>query len=418
MTIRGEMMDEKRILSNVEGKLIKEDNKLIQATASMNPSSQKLFEIAVAAIDPKSEDANTVRIDKELIFKSLEINGKNRNNRLTDMLSKLVDDANFTYTEVVDGSNVDVKIKPVYQIKNNHKLAYSELSFAPDIMPLLVELHNRFTKYPLSDIVKMKSKYSIPLYRWLMLSFNQYEYYSTSNKRTQEQLTEYLNPKISLAELRRLTDTENKYKDWRNFRKRVLNTPMEEINNSSDRISFEWEAIRSGKNITDIKFTISKKFIGDQGETEPVEDKYSEYVNSKYTIRLLNNRLLSPLDITNKSFMLTLGEELYPYYDAFVEEYSISKLEKHVQYLGKNKPGKVLKLDLYLKKSLDNYVLKLKEDAKPKVGQTRNGQKIKETVPDWENEKKVQYSAEEKEKLNKEIDARLAELYPEIYDQE
>ena len=52
MTIRGEMMDEKRILSNVEGKLIKEDNKLIQATASMNPSSQKLFEIAVAAIDP------------------------------------------------------------------------------------------------------------------------------------------------------------------------------------------------------------------------------------------------------------------------------------------------------------------------------------------------------------------------------
>ncbi|WP_289759826.1 replication initiation protein, partial [Lactobacillus taiwanensis] len=136
-------MDEKRILSNVEGKLIKEDNKLIQATASMNPSSQKLFEIAVAAIDPKSEDANTVRIDKELIFKSLEINGKNRNNRLTDMLSKLVDDANFTYTEVVDGSNVDVKIKPVYQIKNNHKLAYSELSFAPDIMPLLVELHNR-----------------------------------------------------------------------------------------------------------------------------------------------------------------------------------------------------------------------------------------------------------------------------------
>lgn len=418
MTIGGEMMDEKRILSNVEGKLIKEDNKLIQATASMNPSSQKLFEIAVAAIDPKSEDANTVRIDKELIFKSLEINGKNRNNRLTDMLSKLVDDANFTYTEVVDGSNVDVKIKPVYQIKNNHKLAYSELSFAPDIMPLLVELHNRFTKYPLSDIVKMKSKYSIPLYRWLMLSFNQYEYYSTSNKRTQEQLTEYLNPKISLAELRRLTDTENKYKDWRNFRKRVLNTPMEEINNSSDRISFEWEAIRSGKNITDIKFTISKKFIGDQGETEPVEDKYSEYVNSKYTIRLLNNGLLSPLDITNKSFMLTLGEELYPYYDAFVEEYSISKLEKHVQYLGKNKPGKVLKLDLYLKKSLDNYVLKLKEDAKPKVGQTRNGQKIKETVPDWENEKKVQYSAEEKEKLNKEIDARLAELYPEIYDQE
>lgn len=251
-----------------------------------------------------------------------------------------------------------------------------------------------------------------------MLSFNQYEYYSTSNKRTQEQLTEYLNPKISLAELRRLTDTENKYKDWRNFRKRVLNTPMEEINNSSDRISFEWEAIRSGKNITDIKFTISKKFIGDQGEPEQAEDKYSEYVNSKYTIRLLNNGLLSPLDITNKSFMLTLGEELYPHYDAFVEEYSISKLEKHVQYLGKNKPDKVLKLDLYLKKSLDNYVLKLKEDAKPRVGQTRNGRKIKETVPDWENEKKVQYSAEEKEKLNKEIDAKLAELYPEIYGQE
>jgi len=411
-------MTEKRVLKDVEGKLIKEDNKLITATANMTPLSQKLFEIAVAAIDPNSEDVNTVRIDKELIFKSLEIEGVNRNNRLTNMLSNLSDDASFNYTEIDNGAKVDVKIKPVYQIRNNYRKPYSEVSFAPDIMPLLVELHNKFTKYPLADILKMKGKYSIPLYRWFMLSFNQYEYYSSLKERTREQLSEYLNPRISIIELRKLTGTEDKYTDWRNFKKYVLDVPIAEINKYSERLSVEWNPVRAGRKVVEVQFNISKKYV-DRINKENVDSEkvYSDSANSKYTLLLITNRLLNPIDISNKELIIDLGVTLYPSYDEFANKHGFKQLEKHIQYLGRNKPGKVSNLTAYLGTALDNYIAKLKKEDKNGNASknTKRVVKIRETVPDWENGKEVRYSAEEKERLNKEIDASLAELYPEIY---
>lgn len=405
-------MAEKRVLKDVEGKLIKEDNKLITATANMSPLSQKLFEIAVAAIDPNSEDVNTVRIDKELIFKSLEIEGVNRNNRLTSMLSNLSDDASFSYTEIDHGSRIDVKIKPVYQIKNNYRKPYSEVSFAPEIMPLLVELHNKFTKYPLSDILKMKGKYSIPLYRWFMLGFNQYEYYSTLKERTRDQLSEYLNPRIDIIELRKLTGTEDKYKDWRNFKKYVIDIPIDEINKYSERLSVEWSPIRAGRKVVGVQFNISKKYVDEVEESIDSEKLYSNSVNSKYTLLLITNQLLNPIDISNKDLIINLGEALYPRYDNFANKYSLKQLEKHIQYLGKNKPKKVTSLESYLGKALDNYVIRLENESKgansPK--KFEQGIKAKESMPDWENEKPKKYTGKEKEKLNAEIDELLRGL--------
>ncbi|WP_347284085.1 replication initiation protein [Lactobacillus taiwanensis] len=405
-------MAEKRVLKDVEGKLIKEDNKLITATANMSPLSQKLFEIAVAAIDPNSEDVNTVRIDKELIFKSLELEGVNRNNRLTSMLSNLSDDASFVYTEIDHGARVDVKIKPVYQIKNNYRKPYSEVSFAPEIMPLLVELHNKFTKYPLSDILKMKGKYSIPLYRWFMLGFNQYEYYSKLKERTREQLSEYLTPRIDIIELRKLTGTEDKYKDWRNFKKYVIEIPIAEINKYSERLSVEWSPIRAGRKVVGIQFDISKKYVDEVEENIDSEKLYSDSANSKYTLLLITNQLLSPIDISNRDLIIGIGETLYPRYDNFADKYGFKQLEKHIQYLGKNKPKKVSSLELYLSKAIDNYVAKLESDSKDvdRSKKTNSSVKNRESLPDWENEKPKKYNSEEKNKLNADIDRLFREL--------
>lgn len=392
----------KKVLKEVDGRLIKEDNKLIQSTANMTPMSQKLFEISVAAIDPNSEDSNTVRVDKELIFKSLDITGKNRNNRLTAALERLVDDASFSYTEIENKSQIDVKIKPVYRIQNNHSFAYSEISFAPDIMPLLVELHNKFTKYPLSDILKMKGKYSIPIYRWLMLGFNQYEYYSGGNNRTRDQLNEYLNPRISVDELRKITGTVQKYNDWRNFKKYVLDLPMREINEHSERISFEWQPIRAGRRITDIQFKITKKLIKD--DKENVDDLYVKYANDVYTLKLIANGILSPVDVSKKDLILALGENLYPHYREFEKKHGVDMLDKHISYLSKNKPDKFLKPDLYLKKAFDNYTVKLAN------GTTKKVKKVKEVVPDWDTDGGKKYTEEERRQLNKEIDDLFKEL--------
>lgn len=410
----------KKMLEEIDGKKIKEDNRLIKATAKMTTNSQKLFETAVAAIDPESEDVNVVRVKKEIMFEALKLKGHNRNNRLTAALGKLADDASFVYTEIIDGRQVDTKIKPVYSIRNNHGLPYSEIKFAPEIMKLLIDLHNRFTRYPLEDILKMEKAYSIPIYRWLLMYFNQYEYYMTTNKRTVKQLDTYLNPKIEVDDLRKLTGTLDKYKDYRNFKRVVLNEPMNEINEHSECISFEWHPIRTGKKVTAIQFNIKKKEapIKEQ-QTESKDEVYNRAVNSRYTALLIANGLLMPLDVTKQKLIIELGTELYPLYEEFEGSNSTELLERHLRYLGKNKAAKIDNTPAYLNTALANYIKKLNADNDNTKKPKRRPIKQKETLPDWAKKKNntpVQNSdklSENKEGINEDIDELLRNLYPE-----
>ena len=63
-------------------------------------------------------------------------------------------------------------------------------------MPYLINLKKNFTQHALSDIAELNSKYSIILYRWLSMNYNQYEHYSNKGGRRVEQVEAYRNPTI------------------------------------------------------------------------------------------------------------------------------------------------------------------------------------------------------------------------------
>ncbi|WP_332381897.1 replication initiation protein [Lactococcus cremoris] len=80
-------------------------------------------------------------------------------------------------------------------------------------MPYLINLKKNFTQHAIkSDIDELNSKYSIILYRWLSMKYNQYEHYSVKGGRRAEQVEAYRNPTITVKELREMTDTVNEYK--------------------------------------------------------------------------------------------------------------------------------------------------------------------------------------------------------------
>src|SRR5574337_629033 len=87
-----------------------------------------------------------------------------------------------------------------------------KIEFHREIMPYLIELKEKFTQYALSDLVDLNSKYSIILYKWLSMNYNQYEHYIVKGGRREEQVEAYRNPSISIRELRQITDTINAYK--------------------------------------------------------------------------------------------------------------------------------------------------------------------------------------------------------------
>src|SRR5699024_6515249 len=98
---------------------------------------------------------------------------------------------------------------------------------------------------------------SIILYKWLSMNYNQYEYYKSVGNRSKKKLEVLKNPTISLKELREITETQTKYYGMNDFTKRVLNESISMINENTV-LDIDYEKIKTGKSISDIKFFISK----------------------------------------------------------------------------------------------------------------------------------------------------------------
>ncbi|HFU9602869.1 TPA: replication initiation protein, partial [Streptococcus agalactiae] len=139
-------------------------------------------------------------------------NGKHT--RFKEAIEKMQKQAFFEIKEV-KGKGYNVKsIVPIPYVEWNSYNDMVTLQFQPQIMPYLIDLKKNFTQYALSDVMELNSKYSIILYKWLSMNYNQYEHYSVKGGRRTEQVESYRNPSIKVSELRILTDTMNEYKNF------------------------------------------------------------------------------------------------------------------------------------------------------------------------------------------------------------
>ena len=119
--------------------------------------------------------------------------------------------SNFEITTEQNGEIHDIGITPVYYADNNYSSDYAVIRFAPEILPFITDLKKNFTQYQLNDILHLRNKYAVSMYRWFTMNYRQYEYYANSGKRREDQIEKYANPEITLEELRKLTGTEKKY---------------------------------------------------------------------------------------------------------------------------------------------------------------------------------------------------------------
>jgi len=123
-----------------------------------------------------------------------------------------------------------------------------------DMKPYLLQLKENYTRYELIWTLHFKSKYTIRLYE-LVKSIHFHDLYEYTREYT-------------IDELRRLLDAEI-YTNWINFRQRVLDPAVKEINENSDKI-VRYEPIKRGRSFTRIKLFISSK---DSIETEEIRDR-------------------------------------------------------------------------------------------------------------------------------------------------
>ena len=107
---------------------------------------------------------------------------------------------------------------------------------------------------------------------------------------------------VEIKELRRLTNTTNKYSRYNDFKKSVLETAQKQLNNNKlTDIKFEFEEIKDrGKEIDKIKFTIIKTEHAHEIQKE--RNKYSP--NWDFTQGLVENAKRYGINLKGKTFDL------------------------------------------------------------------------------------------------------------------
>ncbi|MBC1705852.1 RepB family plasmid replication initiator protein [Listeria welshimeri] len=321
-------------MNDLINKKVVQHNDLITSVAKMDITPLKFFEIAVASLDISNIPADrTVCVSKKVLYSFFEAKSKNRHTRFKQVVLSLHQQAVFQIREMDEkrGKYNYQIISPLSKTEWNDYNDLVYFKFTEEIMPYLVDLKDNFTQYSLVNIKKLKSKYSVILFRWIVMNYNQYEYYNNKKNRSNQLLERFKNPEISVEELRKLTHTEKSYTQFNNFERRVLKEAEIEINEFT-YLNLRYKKIKSGKSITSIQFFIERKesapnaFYKEEQQDEQyllsIEEKekqnkdlYAESMQNNYTKILADAGIISLQNLQDLDSMVYLQKYVFPLYD-------------------------------------------------------------------------------------------------------
>lgn len=228
--------------------LVVKDNALINASYNLEVTEQRLILLSIIraretgqgiSSDSKleihaSDYASRFDVTKEAAYNAL----KNAVNNLFER--------KFSFKEIHKDTNKEIVVKSrwVSRIAYIDDLATLEVTFAPDVVPLITRLEKHFTSYQLKQVAQLTSKYAIRLYEFLIAWRNVGK-----------------TPVISLSDFREKLGLEiNEYQKMVNFKSRVLEPAIKQINELTD-IHVKYEQYKTGRSISALSFTFKHKKI-------------------------------------------------------------------------------------------------------------------------------------------------------------
>ncbi|WP_407495784.1 replication initiation protein RepM [Acinetobacter baumannii] len=224
--------------------LVVKDNALINASYNLEVTEQRLM---LLAIINARETGDGITADSKLqihasdYMKHFDVDKKTAYEALKNAVDNLFN-RQFSFREVRKGTDFIVKSRWVSRIAYATNEAILEITFAPDVVPLILRLEEHFTSYQLKQVTQLTSKYAIRLYEMLIA-------WREVGKTPQIELLEFRH-KIGVE------DTE--YKDMHNFKKRVLEPSIKQINEHTD-ITVTYEQHKKGRLISGFSFRLKQK---------------------------------------------------------------------------------------------------------------------------------------------------------------
>jgi len=224
--------------------LVVKDNALMNASYNLEVTEQRLILLAIinarethqgitsdSKLEIHANDyASQFHVTKEAAYKALKTAVNNLFER------------QFSFKEETKKGIGIVRSRWVSRIKYIDDSAILEITFAPDVVPLITRLEKHFTSYQIQQVTQLTGKYAIRLYE-LLIAWREVGKV----------------PQIELSEFRaKLGVEDDEYKAMNHFKSRVLEPSIKQINQHTD-ITVSYEQHKRGRTITGFSFKFKQK---------------------------------------------------------------------------------------------------------------------------------------------------------------
>jgi plasmid replication initiation protein len=217
--------------------VVRKDNRIITACYKLTLNEQRLVLTAIAKIPFDEKIPDEVEITaQEFLALFPDVGESNVYKYMDEAVDALANKWIIIENPIKTKKFRWIDLKTTYH-KGSARIGFA---FSRHIIPYLEQLKEQFTRYRLGDIANLKSIYSIRLYEMLM---------------------QFQNTTIVVVDLDKFKERlgiQNKYSDYKNLRKRVIEPAVSELNQKS-HLNITFKSHREGRSIKKLQFFFSEK---------------------------------------------------------------------------------------------------------------------------------------------------------------
>ena len=307
----------------MQNKLVVKDNALINASYYLSLVEQRLLLLGIVEARDNQSQNNEFTIHVNSYINAFGVDDSTAYLSIKDACKHLKK-REFTFIRVVNGVSEKVESYWVQSVAYAENSSYVKIRFTDDVMPLITKLEKHFTSYQLEKVKDLTSIYSIRLYE-LLISWKQ-------TKKVE----------LSLADLRlKLGVDDDEYKTMCNFKARVLDLAVSQINEHTD-ITAKYEQVKQGRTITGFKFSFKQKAKATDHQTQR-----DDTTGDLFSINNLSDAQLARI-ARNKQFMADYNHLISPQSNANNDtnewvKVMVTKMKKDIKQFSKKPLNDYLK---------------------------------------------------------------------------
>lgn len=267
----------------------RQSNALVESVYQATLTEKRILATMISMIHPDHSDFKDYKIDIRKFAEVFDIKGKS----ILELVKKSTKNLLSRTIQINDGDKF-LQINWISSAEYQKGSSDVIIRFDPKLKPYLLNLRGGYTTALLDQVARFKSVYAFRLYELFK------QYHPQIEHRTFE-----------LLHLKKLLGCENDYPNYGNFKEKVVNKAVYEINNLSD-LYITFLELKEGKKVVKLVFTISRKDYERQNDLENIESPEKVIVEESKELDVIETK---SQEVQKIDHLFILFEEAFKKYN-------------------------------------------------------------------------------------------------------